>query len=70
MQDQSVCSHYSRYGICKFGPACKFDHPINLQPLMMSGLGDQPYSNSASVEVVAGIGESTSETDVTIQQSV
>jgi len=37
---------------------------------MMSGLGDQPYSNSASVEVVAGIGESTSETDVTIQQSV
>ncbi|XP_014510155.1 zinc finger CCCH domain-containing protein 43 [Vigna radiata var. radiata] len=67
--DQSVCSHYSRYGICKFGPACKFDHPINLQPLMMSGLGDQSYSNSASVEV-PGIGETTAETDVTIQQSV
>lgn len=36
---------------------------------MMSGLGDQSYSNSASVEV-AGIGESTGETDATIQQSV
>ncbi|CAJ1943711.1 unnamed protein product [Sphenostylis stenocarpa] len=67
--DQSVCSHYSRYGICKFGPACKFDHPINLQPLMMSGLGEQSYSNSAGVEE-AGIGESTGETDATIQQSV
>lgn len=28
-QDQSICSFYSRYGICKYGPACKFDHPEN-----------------------------------------
>ncbi|RDX84197.1 Zinc finger CCCH domain-containing protein 43, partial [Mucuna pruriens] len=67
--DQSVCTHYSRYGICKFGPACKFDHPINLQPLLMPGLGQQSYSNSASVEV-AGIGGSAGATDATIQQSV
>ncbi|KAK7389160.1 hypothetical protein VNO78_23995 [Psophocarpus tetragonolobus] len=67
--DQSVCSHYSRYGICKFGPACKFDHPINLQPLIMPGLGQQSYPNSASVEV-AGIGGSAGATDATIQQSV
>ncbi|TKY55294.1 Zinc finger CCCH domain-containing protein 43 [Spatholobus suberectus] len=67
--DQSVCSHYSRYGICKFGPACKFDHPINLQPRMMPGLGQQSYSNSASVEV-AGIGGSAGAMDATIQQSV
>ncbi|XP_059657246.1 zinc finger CCCH domain-containing protein 67-like isoform X2 [Cornus florida] len=37
-QDQNICSHYNRYGICKFGPACKFDHPVN-------------YSDSASSEV-------------------
>lgn len=29
-QGQNVCTYYSHYGICKFGPACKFDHPINL----------------------------------------
>ncbi|KHN34381.1 Zinc finger CCCH domain-containing protein 43 [Glycine soja] len=67
--DQSVCSHYSRYGICKFGPACKFDHPINLQPVMIPGLEQQSYSNSASAGV-AGIGGSTGVTDATIQQSV
>lgn len=21
---------YSRYGICKFGPSCKFDHPMGV----------------------------------------
>ncbi|KAL2321723.1 hypothetical protein Fmac_026102 [Flemingia macrophylla] len=67
--DQSVCSHYSRYGICKFGPACKFDHPINLQSSVVPELGQQSYSNSASVEV-AGIGGTVVATDATIQQSV
>lgn len=23
-----MCDFYSRYGICKFGPNCKFDHPM------------------------------------------
>lgn len=23
-----MCDFYSRYGICKFGPNCKYDHPI------------------------------------------
>ncbi|KHN14074.1 Zinc finger CCCH domain-containing protein 43 [Glycine soja] len=68
--DQSVCSHYSRYGICKFGPACKFDHPINLQPVMIPGLGQQSYSNSASVEVAGIFGSTGVVTDATIQQSV
>ncbi|KAF2292327.1 hypothetical protein GH714_019255 [Hevea brasiliensis] len=39
---QPVCSNYSMYGLCKFGPTCRFDHPspgypysysLNLQPV-------------------------------------
>lgn len=68
IQDQSICSHYSRYGICKFGPACKFNHPISSLPIMMPGLGQQSYTNSANVEI-DGIGGSTGASDTTIQQS-
>ncbi|XP_061366541.1 zinc finger CCCH domain-containing protein 43 isoform X1 [Gastrolobium bilobum] len=67
--DQNVCSHYSRYGICKFGPACKFDHPIGSPPLMMPELGQQSYTNSASIEV-ARMGGSVAASDASIQQSV
>lgn len=28
MQGQAVCSYYRIYGMCKFGPTCKFDHPV------------------------------------------
>ncbi|KAH0449152.1 hypothetical protein IEQ34_022952 [Dendrobium chrysotoxum] len=27
--DHPVCTYYSRFGICKYGPACKFDHPMD-----------------------------------------
>lgn len=33
IQDQTICVFYSRYGICKFGPACKYDHPMTSGPL-------------------------------------
>lgn len=26
--DKEVCAFYDRYGVCKHGPACKFDHPV------------------------------------------
>ncbi|KAG0452660.1 hypothetical protein HPP92_025324 [Vanilla planifolia] len=26
---EPVCIFYDRFGLCKFGPACKFDHPVN-----------------------------------------
>lgn len=41
IQDQNICTHYSRYGICKFGPACRFDHSV--QP---------PYTTGSSQAVV------------------
>jgi len=28
LQGQAVCSYYRIYGMCKFGPTCKFDHPV------------------------------------------
>ena len=49
IQDQNVCTYYRRYGICKFGPACKFDHPA---PSTMAGHDQQStYINSAGVDV-------------------
>ena len=38
VQGAPPCTFYTRYGICKFGPTCKFDHP----------LGGLTYSPSAS----------------------
>lgn len=31
-QGQAVCSYYNMYGICKYGPTCRFDHPFVAQP--------------------------------------
>lgn len=28
LQGSPPCNFYTRYGICKFGPTCKFDHPL------------------------------------------
>jgi hypothetical protein len=39
LQGAPPCSFYTRYGICKFGPTCKFDHPL---------VGGLTYSPSAS----------------------
>lgn len=40
-QGLPVCHHYTQRGQCKFGPACKFDHP-------MSPMRELSYSPSAS----------------------
>lgn len=37
-QGAPLCSHYAQNGVCKFGPSCKFDHPM----------GTLSYSPSAS----------------------
>ncbi len=37
-QGAPPCTHYTQRGVCKFGPACKFDHPM----------GTLSYSPSAS----------------------
>lgn len=69
IQDQNICLHYSRYGICKFGPACKYDHPV--QPTStISGVENQPpYINSAATAEGAGMNR-RSRSETTIQQLV
>lgn len=29
LQGHPICSYYSVYGLCKYGPTCKFDHPLD-----------------------------------------
>lgn len=43
MQGQAICSNYSMYGICKFGPTCRFDHPFAGYPFNY-GLSLPPLS--------------------------
>lgn len=38
-QGAPSCSYYAQHGVCKFGPTCKFDHPMG---------GTLSYSPSAS----------------------
>ncbi|TQD79034.1 hypothetical protein C1H46_035420 [Malus baccata] len=54
-------------GICKFGPACKFDHPLHISSSTTSGPDHQlPFSDSATTNG-AGIAGSRNRTDVTGQ---
>lgn len=46
-QDKNICSFYSRYGICKFGPACKFNHPDQPNFVLDHEL---PYGDSAMMD--------------------
>lgn len=46
VQGEPLCIFYSRYGICKFGPSCKFDHPMGVFTYNMAA------SSSADAPVV------------------
>ena len=70
IQDQNICSHYSRYGICKFGPSCKFDHSI--QPASSIGSSDDQntaFGNSVTQEA-ARMAESGNGSDISVEQPV
>ncbi|KAL9263490.1 Zinc finger CCCH domain-containing protein [Drosera capensis] len=50
---EPLCIFYSRYGICKFGPNCKFDHPMgviayNLSPAASDASNVHRYLGSSS----------------------
>ncbi|KAK1353210.1 hypothetical protein POM88_052345 [Heracleum sosnowskyi] len=40
-EGQSIYSHFSRFGICKFGPSCKYDHSVTNDILASSNGYDQ-----------------------------
>ena len=46
-QGEELCKFYLRYGICKFGANCKFDHP------MATPMGVYAYGFSASASASA-----------------
>ncbi|KAE8655879.1 putative RPM1-interacting protein 4 family protein [Hibiscus syriacus] len=50
--DQIISSNYGRYDICKFGPACKFDHSMQAAPPTTDSELDQPpsFDHSAPLE--------------------
>ncbi|OIV95782.1 hypothetical protein TanjilG_20236 [Lupinus angustifolius] len=58
IQGAPPCTHYAQRGVCKFGPACKFDHPIaslSYSP-SASSLADMPvalYPVASSIGTLA-----------------
>lgn len=54
LQGEPLCIFYSRYGICKFGPNCKFDHPMGIFTYNLS-----PSSSSADAPVVRRLMDSS-----------
>lgn len=58
IQGQAVCSHYNLYGLCKYGPTCRFDHPVtgyssynyclSLPPLSIFDPSLIPYQRNSS----------------------
>ena len=69
IQDQNICSHYSRYGICKFGPACKFDHSIQ-PPLSGSGDNQDTALGNSVTQEEARMTESGYGSDTSAEQPV
>lgn len=45
-QGAPPCTHYAQRGVCKFGPACKFDHPMSSMSYSpsASSLTDMPVA--------------------------
>lgn len=58
-QGEPVCGFYSRYGICKFGPNCKFDHPMTT---FAYGPSTSPGGSVPAVRYLLGSSSGTSST--------
>lgn len=56
-QGAPICTHYTQRGQCKFGPACKFDHPMGMSySPSASSLADMPvapYPVGSSIGILA-----------------
>lgn len=63
MQGTAQCSHFAQHGICKLGPACKFDHSSSLSTLApslssSSDQGTEVHSSSSIKPKTTASGES------------
>ncbi|KAG6737126.1 hypothetical protein POTOM_059878 [Populus tomentosa] len=57
---EPLCIFYSRYGICKFGPSCKFDHPMGVFTYNLTA------SSSADAPVRRLLGSSSGSAGLTL----
>lgn len=61
-QGEPLCIFYSRYGICKFGPSCKFDHPMGVFTYNLSpNSSDRQHNMLASASGGSGVLNITSQ---------
>ena len=46
LQGSQPCAYYAQHGFCKFGPTCKFDHPVGSLSYSpsVSSLTDMPVA--------------------------
>lgn len=65
-QGAPPCTHYAQRGVCKFGPACRFDHPmvsISHSP-SASSLADVPVTPYPVGSSVGKLAPSTSSSEL------
>mmetsp|Transcript_16781 Transcript_16781/g.41313 ORF Transcript_16781/g.41313 Transcript_16781/m.41313 type:complete len:371 (-) Transcript_16781:145-1257(-) len=51
---EQVCSYYMKFGDCKFGPECCFDHPFNVEPNPNAGYDASENLNSKGLPIRFG----------------
>lgn len=65
-QGAPLCSHYAQNGVCRFGPSCKFDHPMRALSYSpsASSLTDMPVAPYPVGSTIATLAPSSSSSDL------
>ncbi|KVH95063.1 Zinc finger, CCCH-type [Cynara cardunculus var. scolymus] len=65
-----LCSHYAQKGVCKFGPSCRFDHPMGTLSYSPSesSLADMPVAPYPVGSSIGTLAPSSSSSDLRVQQ--
>ena len=65
-QGAQICAFYAQHGVCKFGPTCKFDHPVGTLSYSpsASSLSDMPVAPYPIGFSVATLAPSSSSSDL------
>ncbi|CAK9158783.1 unnamed protein product [Ilex paraguariensis] len=61
-----LCSHYAQNGVCRFGPSCKFDHPMGTLSYSpsASSLADMPVAPYPVGSSIGTLAPSSSSSDL------
>lgn len=65
-QGSPLCSHYAQSGVCRFGPSCRFDHPMRILSYSpsASSLTDMPVAPYPVGATTATLAPSSSSSDL------